>query len=47
MGKLKIIKASAGSGKTHTLTREYLSLLYKKERAYRNIVAGTFTNKAK
>src|SRR3989339_838483 len=46
MGKLKIIKASAGSGKTHTLTGEYLSLLLKKERAYRNILAVTFTNKA-
>lgn len=46
MGKLKIIKASAGSGKTHTITGEYLSLLMKKERAYRNILAVTFTNKA-
>ena len=46
MGELKIIKASAGSGKTHTLTGEYLRLLFAKERAYRNILAVTFTNKA-
>ena len=46
MRKLKIIKASAGSGKTHTLTDEYLKLLFMKERAYRNILAVTFTNKA-
>ncbi|MGE4414535.1 MAG: UvrD-helicase domain-containing protein [Bacteroidales bacterium] len=46
MGQLKLIKASAGSGKTYTLTNEYLELLSKKERAYRNILAVTFTNKA-
>jgi ATP-dependent exoDNAse (exonuclease V) beta subunit len=46
MGELKIIKASAGSGKTHALTSEYLRLLYTKERAYKNILAVTFTNKA-
>jgi len=46
MRELKIIKASAGSGKTHTLTEEYLKLLFMKERAYRNILAVTFTNKA-
>lgn len=43
---LKIIKASAGSGKTHTLTKEYMDLLFKKERAHRHILAVTFTNKA-
>ncbi len=46
MAGLKIIKASAGSGKTHTLTSEYINLLYKSERAYRHILAVTFTNKA-
>jgi len=46
MGELKIIKASAGSGKTHALTSEYLRLLTLRERAYRNILAVTFTNKA-
>ncbi|MFA6334399.1 MAG: UvrD-helicase domain-containing protein [Bacteroidales bacterium] len=46
MGKLKIYKASAGSGKTHNLTREYLRLLLKDENAYHHILAVTFTNKA-
>ncbi len=46
MADLKIIKASAGSGKTHALTSEYLRLLTLRERAYRNILAVTFTNKA-
>jgi superfamily I DNA/RNA helicase/CRISPR/Cas system-associated exonuclease Cas4 (RecB family) len=46
MAGLKLIKASAGSGKTYTLTNEYIDLLFKKERAYRNILAVTFTNKA-
>ena len=51
MSKLKIIKASAGSGKTHTLTQEYLSLLLPQDdsapvNAYRHILAVTFTNKA-
>lgn len=55
---LRIYKASAGSGKTYTLTREYITLLlgYKKEdrwilrrqpeQAHRHILAITFTNKA-
>jgi len=46
MGKLNILKASAGSGKTHNLTKEYLRLLFKEENAYRHILAVTFTNKA-
>jgi len=46
MAGLKIIKASAGSGKTYTLTNEYINLLYKGEKAYRHILAVTFTNKA-
>ncbi|MDR2222360.1 MAG: UvrD-helicase domain-containing protein [Flavobacteriaceae bacterium] len=43
-----IYNASAGSGKTHTLVKEYLKilLLAKKEDAYKNILAITFTNKA-
>lgn len=43
-----IYDASAGSGKTHTLVKEYLKiiLLSKKPDAYRNILAITFTNKA-
>ena len=46
--KLKIMKASAGSGKTYSLARKYISLLLEsKDRyAYRHILAVTFTNKA-
>jgi ATP-dependent exoDNAse (exonuclease V) beta subunit len=46
MAKLKIIRASAGSGKTFTLTREYLRLALHNVDAYRHILAVTFTNKA-
>lgn len=43
-----IYNASAGSGKTFTLVKEYLLLLFasNKTDAYRNILAVTFTNKA-
>ena len=43
-----IYDASAGSGKTYTLVKEYLKiiLMSKKPDAYRNILAITFTNKA-
>lgn len=43
-----IYNASAGSGKTYTLVKEYLKiiLLSKKPDAYRHILAITFTNKA-
>jgi len=43
---LIVYKASAGSGKTHQLTAEYLMLLYSSPFAYRHILAVTFTNKA-
>ncbi len=43
---LTIYSASAGTGKTHTLTGEYLALLFKGNEAYRYILAVTFTNKA-
>lgn len=45
---LKIYKASAGSGKTYTLVRDYLRLLLKTGDVYRfkRINAMTFTNKA-
>ncbi len=43
---LYIYKASAGAGKTHKLTGEYLKLLFGKQDAYKNILAVTFTNKA-
>ena len=48
-GQLDIYKASAGSGKTHTLTHKYLSFLLADKApadAYRHILAVTFTNKA-
>jgi len=41
-----VIKASAGSGKTHRLTGEYLHLLFAKPNNHRHILAVTFTNKA-
>lgn len=44
--KLLLIKASAGSGKTHRLTGEYLRLLFSADNQYKNILAVTFTNKA-
>ena len=43
---LEIYKASAGSGKTYTLTRKYLSYLFSPDTSHRNILAVTFTNKA-
>jgi len=46
---LKILSASAGSGKTHQLVLEYLTILLKDlqyKRKYKSIVAMTFTNKA-
>ena len=43
---LTIYRASAGAGKTHKLTGEYLMLLFSQPGAYRRILAVTFTNKA-
>lgn len=43
---LTIYRASAGAGKTHKLTGEYLNLLFTGNGAYRRILAVTFTNKA-
>ncbi|MEJ2005274.1 MAG: UvrD-helicase domain-containing protein, partial [Cyclobacteriaceae bacterium] len=45
---LVIYRSSAGSGKTYTLTREYLYLALRggDKKAYRRILAVTFTNKA-
>lgn len=45
-GTLTIYNASAGSGKTHTLTGIYLSSLFRSRYNYRKILAVTFTNKA-
>ncbi|WP_428224005.1 UvrD-helicase domain-containing protein [Flavobacterium sp.] len=43
-----IYNASAGSGKTYTLVKEYLKIILTspKDDAYKNILAITFTNKA-
>ncbi|WP_319800024.1 UvrD-helicase domain-containing protein [Flavobacterium sp. N1718] len=43
-----VYDASAGSGKTYTLVKEYLRIILTADRpdAYRNILAITFTNKA-
>ncbi len=49
-GNLKLYSASAGSGKTHELTGNYLTLLLGKTEpgtsSFRNILSVTFTNKA-
>lgn len=41
-----VYKASAGSGKTYTLVKEYLKLVLVNPQKYRHILAVTFTNKA-
>lgn len=43
---LTIYKSSAGSGKTYTLVRAYLTLVIRNPFDYRHILAITFTNKA-
>lgn len=43
---LTIYKASAGSGKTFTLSIEYIKLLINDPTSYRSTLAVTFTNKA-
>ena len=45
---IKLLKASAGSGKTYRLAKTYIGMLLgsKDEHAYRHILAVTFTNKA-
>ena len=46
---LKILNASAGSGKTYHLVKEYIKLLIRndeKTRSFTNVIAMTFTNKA-
>lgn len=46
MGKVKIVSASAGSGKTYNLTYEYIRNVIENPALYRHILAVTFTNKA-
>ncbi|MBN3583235.1 UvrD-helicase domain-containing protein [Algoriphagus aestuarii] len=41
-----IYKSSAGSGKTYTLTLEYLKLALQSPNAFKQVLAVTFTNKA-
>lgn len=43
---LTVYKASAGSGKTFTLTVEYIKMLIANPSCYKSILAVTFTNKA-
>ena len=47
-GNFKLYKASAGSGKTYTLVKEFLLLCLSSDNyfSYRGILAVTFTNKA-
>ncbi|MCD7713382.1 MAG: UvrD-helicase domain-containing protein [Prevotella sp.] len=46
MGKLTVFKASAGSGKTFSLTARFIGLLVSNPAAYKEILAVTFTTKA-
>ncbi|HEY3389705.1 MAG TPA: UvrD-helicase domain-containing protein [Prolixibacteraceae bacterium] len=46
MSSLEIYKASAGSGKTFRIVREYLRMVFQRPEVYKNILAVTFTNKA-
>ena len=46
MSTLKIYRASAGSGKTHTLVSEYLKLALDYPDRFTQILAVTFTNQA-
>jgi ATP-dependent exoDNAse (exonuclease V) beta subunit len=46
MGNVKIIGASAGSGKTYRLAYEYVKGVVENPQLYRAILAVTFTNKA-
>ncbi len=46
MGQVRIVKASAGSGKTYRLAYEYVKKVIRDPDLYRSILAVTFTNKA-
>lgn len=46
MGGVKLLKASAGSGKTYKLAYEYVRTVIEEPMEYRHILAVTFTNKA-
>jgi ATP-dependent exoDNAse (exonuclease V) beta subunit len=44
--KYTLIKASAGSGKTYTIAKEYIEFILQNPDGIKNILAITFTNKA-
>ncbi len=46
MAGLTIYRASAGSGKTHTLVRNYLDIIFSNPGKFTHVLAVTFTNKA-
>ena len=46
MCALHVYKASAGSGKTYTLVKEFITLLFADDNMHRRILAVTFTHKA-
>lgn len=46
MSRVKILRASAGSGKTYRLAYEYIRAVVSAPRSYASILAVTFTNKA-
>lgn len=46
MSQLSIYKASAGSGKTFSLVRAYLKVLFQNPEEFRHTLGVTFTNKA-
>jgi len=46
LSKLVIYRASAGAGKTYTLTRDFIDLLIELPENHQHILAVTFTNKA-
>ncbi len=46
MGSVKVLKASAGSGKTYQLAYEYIRHIIQDPTQYQHILAVTFTNKA-
>lgn len=46
MGEIKILSASAGSGKTYRLAYRYVATIIAQPENYRHILAVTFTNKA-
>ena len=46
MGRVDILSASAGSGKTYRLAYSYITTLLEEPNNYRHILAVTFTNKA-